>query len=198
ERVVLDLGHRAHGMALAALVALVEQVLVRAVRPPRPEPGGPDREDRHQDQGAHVRPQDRQDPADGGRPTQPRDRAVHAHAGAQARRRRARYDVKPTRTGGITKNHFIVPSGISAVPFGAVHRCATTSRIEYREDVKIQAIRKAIPKADRNGAFAGRLSRPRSMKGRTRRKITGMPLSRSPQNAALNSVFSGVPASDLP
>src|SRR5207247_10981471 len=70
----------------------------------------------------------------------------------------------------------------------------TTSRIEYREDVKIQAIRKAIPKADRNGAFAGRLSRPRSMKGRTSRKITGMPLSRSPQNAALNSVFSGVPA----
>src|SRR6059058_6442697 len=92
--------------------------------------------------------------------------------GAKARRRRARYDVKPTRTGGITKNHFIVPSGIRAVPFGAVHRCATTSRIEYREDVKIQAIRKAIPKADRNGAFAGRLSRPRSMKGRTRRKIT--------------------------
>ena len=87
-----------------------------------------------------------------------------------------------------------MPSGIRAVPFGAVHRWATTSRIEYREDVKIQAIRKAIPKADRNGAFAGRLSRPRSMKGRTSRKITGMPLRRSPQNAALNSVFSGVPA----
>src|SRR5207247_10082906 len=91
----------------------------------------------------------------------------YRRSGAKARRRRARYDVKPTRTGGITKNHFIVPSGIRAVPFGAVHRWATTSRIEYREDVKIQAIKKAIPKADRNGAYAGRDCRARPRQGRT-------------------------------
>src|SRR5436853_3348621 len=64
--------------------------------------------------------------------------------GANARRRRARYDVKPTRTGGITKNHVIVPSGISAAPFAATHRWATTSPLEYSQDVRIAAIRNAI------------------------------------------------------
>src|SRR6267378_3582721 len=96
----------------------------------------------------------------------------------------------------MMKNHFIVPSGISAAPFGVTHRWATTSRIEYSEDVKIEAI-PASPTAERIGAFAGRVSRPRSRNGRTRSAITGMPLSRSPQNAALNSAFSGVPSPNV-
>src|SRR5438034_11177727 len=75
--------------------------------------------------------------------------------GAKARRRRARYDVKPTRTGGITKNHFIVASRIRAVAFGAVDRCATTSRLEYREDVKSETMRKAIPKGHRDAGVEG-------------------------------------------
>src|SRR5256885_8624330 len=93
----------------------------------------------------------------------------------------------------MMKNHFIVASGINAALFGVTHRCSTTSRIEYSEDVKIEAI-PATPTADRIGAFAGRVSRPRSRKGRTRRAMIGMPLSRSPQNAALNTAFSGVPS----
>ena len=104
------------------------------------------------------------------------------------------YDVSPTSTGGITKNHFIAVSLMSGEPFGVCHRCATTSRIEYREAVKIHARRNATPNAERTGDFAGRASRPRSMKGRISRKITGIPLSRSPQNAALKSVLRGVPA----
>src|SRR5438132_2912432 len=93
----------------------------------------------------------------------------------------------------MMKNHFIVPSGINAAPFGVTHRCATTSRIEYSEDVKIDAI-PATPTADRIGAFAGRVSRARSRNGRTRSAMIGMPLNRSPQNAALNTAFSGVPS----
>src|SRR2546426_1291691 len=98
----------------------------------------------------------------------------------------------------MMKNHFIVPSGINAaggVP-GVTHRWATTSRIEYNDDVKIEAI-PASPTAERIGAFAGRVSRPRSRNGRTRSAITGMPLSRSPQNAALNSAFRGVPSPNV-
>src|SRR6266581_9551468 len=98
------------------------------------------------------------------------------------------YDVRPTRIGGMRKNHFIAVSLINGEPFGVCHRWATTSRIEYREAVKIHASKKAIPNADRTGAFAGRASRPRSMNGRISRKMTGMPLRRSPQNAALKSV----------
>ncbi len=75
------------------------------------------------------------------------------------------------------KNHFIVPSGIKATPFGVTHRCATTSRIEYKEDVKIEAI-PATPTADRIGAFAGRVSRPRSRNGRTRSAMIGNRLQR--------------------
>src|SRR5207244_5952659 len=90
----------------------------------------------------------------------------------------------------MMKNHFIVPSGINAAPFGVTHRCATTSRIEYSEDVKIDAI-PATPTADRIGAFAGRVSRPRSRNGRTRGAMMGIALSRSPQNAALETAFNG-------
>src|SRR5712691_4489274 len=114
--------------------------------------------------------------------------------GWYARRRSAMYVVRPTSTGGTTKNHFIVASGNNAAPFGVTHRWATTSRIEYREDVNIHARRKATPKADLIGAFAGRVSRPRSTNGKIRRKITGIPLRMSPQKAALNSVFNAVPS----
>src|SRR2546430_3311331 len=104
------------------------------------------------------------------------------------------YDVRPTRIGGMRKNHFIAVSLINGDPFGVCHRCATTSRIEYKEAVKVHASRKAIPNADRTGDFAGRASRPRSMNGRINRKMTGIPLRMSPQNAALKLVFSGVPS----
>src|SRR2546426_4960572 len=96
----------------------------------------------------------------------------------------------------MMKNHCIAPFGMSAAPFGVTHRWKTTSRIEYSDDVKIEAI-PARPTADRIGAFAGRVSRPRSRNGRTRSAITGMPLSRSPQNAALNSAFRGVPSPNV-
>src|SRR5437660_137515 len=85
------------------------------------------------------------------------------------------------------------PTGLNGALFGVTHRCSRTSRIEYSEDVKIDAI-PATPTADRIGAFAGRVSRPRSRNGRTRRAMIGMPLSRSPQNAALNTALSGVPS----
>src|SRR5437879_13480338 len=104
------------------------------------------------------------------------------------------YDVRRARPGGMTKNHFSAMSSIKGDPFGVCQRWATTSRIEYREAVKIQAMRKAIPNADRTGDFAGRASRPRSMNGRINRKMTGIPLRMSPQNAALKLVFSGVPS----
>src|SRR3989475_11915787 len=102
------------------------------------------------------------------------------------------YDVKPTRTGGMTKNHFIAMSSINGDPFGVCQRWATTSRIEYRDAVKLHARRKATPNADRTGAFAGRASRPRPMNGRIRRQTAGMPLRRAPQDAALNCVLRGV------
>src|ERR1700704_7069397 len=91
----------------------------------------------------------------------------------KARRRNAMYVVSPTRAGGMMKNHFIVASGIRAAPFGVTHRWATTSRIEYSEDVKIEAM-PTSPTADRIGAFAGRVSGPRPRNGRMRRAITGM------------------------
>jgi len=94
----------------------------------------------------------------------------------------------------MMKNHFIAMSLINGDPFGVCHRCATTSRIEYRDAVKIHASRKAIPNADRTGDFAGRASRPRSMNGRINRKMTGIPLRMSPQNAALKFVLRGVPS----
>src|SRR5206468_641107 len=119
------------------------------------------------------------------------ERTIHFRARDSGR---AMYDVRPTRTGGMMKNHFIAMSLINGDPFGVCHRCATTSRIEYRDAVKIHASRKAIPNADRTGAFAGRASRPRSMNGRIKRKMTGIPLRMSPQNAALKFVLRGVPS----
>src|SRR5947199_8309541 len=90
----------------------------------------------------------------------------------------------------MMKNHFIVPSGINAAPFGVTHRWATTSRIEYSEDVKIDAI-PATPTADRIGAFADRVPRPRASDGRTGRAMRGMRRRRSPQNAASKTAFGG-------
>src|SRR5947199_9463538 len=118
----------------------------------------------------------------------------HLRIGWYPSRRRPMYDVRPTRTGGMMKNHFIAMSLINGDPFGVCHRCATSSLIEYRDAVKIHASRKAIPNADRTGAFAGRASRPRSMNGRINRKMTGIPLRMSPQNAALKFVVRGVPS----
>src|SRR5206468_7946471 len=67
EGVVLDLRDRANRVALPALVALVEQVFIRAVGPAGAHPRGQDTEDREEDERVHVRPQDGQDPAEGGR-----------------------------------------------------------------------------------------------------------------------------------
>src|SRR3990170_1690075 len=55
------------------------------------------------------------------------------------RRRSAVYVTKPTRIGGITKNHFCVLSGMRVAPFGESHRSEMTSRIEYKDDVKMSA-----------------------------------------------------------
>src|SRR2546428_12899861 len=104
------------------------------------------------------------------------------------------YDVSPTSTGGITKNHFIAVSSMSGNPFGVCHRCATTSRIEYREAVKIPPKRNATQNVERKGDLPGRASHPPPMKGRTSRQITRLPPSRAPQNAALKSAIIGVPA----
>src|SRR3990172_9466213 len=109
------------------------------------------------------------------------------------RRRSAVYVTRPTRIGGITKNHFCVLSGMSGAPFGESHRSEMTSRIEYREAVKIAAI-DAVPIADRIGAFAGRASRPRAREGTSTRAKIGMPLNTSPHNTELNYAARGVPA----
>src|SRR2546426_1015172 len=108
---------------------------------------------------------------------------------------KTRSDATPDRTIHFRAlDSVIAKTAINGEPFGVCQRWATTSRIEYRDAVKLHARRKATPNADRTGAFAGRASRPRSMNGRISRKMTGIPLRRSPQNAALNSVLSGVPA----
>src|SRR5256712_4062035 len=118
----------------------------------------------------------------------------HFRIGWYPSRRRLMYDVRPTRIGGMRKKHFIAVSLINGGPFGGFHRCATTSRIEYKEAVKGHASRKATPKADRPGDLAGSAPRPRALNGRIKRKMTGIPLRMSPQNAALKLVFRGVPS----
>src|SRR3972149_1063442 len=95
------------------------------------------------------------------------------------RRRSAVYVTRPTRIGGTPKKHFCVLSGMSGAPFGESHRSEMTSRIEYREAVKIAAI-DAVPIADRIGAFAGRASRPRARDGRGRGGVNGGPLGNAP------------------
>src|SRR2546427_11630181 len=95
------------------------------------------------------------------------------------------YDVRPTRIGGMRKNHFMAVSLINGDPFGVFHRCAATSRIEYKEAGKVHASRKAIPNAERTGDFAGRASRPRSVNGRNNKEMTGSPLRVAPPNGAL-------------
>src|SRR5205823_13023244 len=82
--------------------------------------------------------------------------------------------------------------GSRAAPCGETQRWDTTSRIEYREDVKTKAM-PISPTADRTGALAGRVSRPRSRNGRMNSGMTGIALSRSPQKAALNLASNGVP-----
>src|SRR3989442_1015972 len=53
------------------------------------------------------------------------------------------YDVKPTRTGGMTKNHFIAMASIKGGPFGGCQRLGTTSPDGYRGAGKIQAMGEA-------------------------------------------------------
>src|SRR2546422_10904013 len=101
------------------------------------------------------------------------------------------YDVRPTRIGGMRKNHFMAVSLINGDPFGVCHRCATTSRIEYKEAVKGHASRKATPNADRTGDFSGRASGPRSMNGKIKGRSTGNPVRRAAQYAAVTVVYCG-------
>src|SRR3989442_4373447 len=95
------------------------------------------------------------------------------------------YDVRPTSTGGITKNHFMAVSLMSGEPVGLCHRCAMTSRIEYSDAGKIHARRKATPNAERAGDFPGRDSRPPAMDGRIIRNITGISPCKPPPNTSL-------------
>src|SRR5439155_10981886 len=56
---------------------------------------------------------------------------------------------------------------------------------EYIDAKNIHTKRNETPNADRSGDFAGRLSRPRSMNGRTTRMIRGMFVRKNPQNPAV-------------
>src|SRR3989449_8228806 len=69
----------------------------------------------------------------------------HFRIGWYPSRRRLTYDVRPTRIGGVRKNHFIAGSLIKGGPFGVCHPCATTPRVQYKEAGKVQPSKEAAP-----------------------------------------------------
>src|SRR3989454_5487545 len=71
----------------------------------------------------------------------------HFRIGWYPSRRRPMYDVRPTRIGGVRKNHIIAGWLINGGPFGGCHPCATTPRGGTKEGGEGHAEREADPKA---------------------------------------------------
>src|SRR2546426_12376752 len=67
----------------------------------------------------------------------------HFRIGWYPSRRRAEYDVRPTRIGGKREQHLIAVSVIHGGPFRVCPPCATTPRVADKEAVKVHASRKA-------------------------------------------------------